>query len=173
MSKGTASSTEGDAMEEEDLRRKQMCYSRRPVRACEGAYFDKKAASVKTAEVMKRVCAAATASLKVREEELQTKDMGCEVLRLNWPNRRSFVQREELRTEGLWRKIATMKTKSMDLRGKIEARTDSHNKEMQRANELMAEQTKKHKAEFASRAKRLTDCEAAKSLKVKYRVKLM
>lgn len=68
-----------------------------------------------------------------------------------------------------------MKTKRMELRGRIGACTKAHNKKLQRANELMAsltEQMKKHEVKLASWVKRLTDCKTAKSLDVKCRLKL-
>ncbi|OAE27498.1 hypothetical protein AXG93_3006s1000 [Marchantia polymorpha subsp. ruderalis] len=68
-----------------------------------------------------------------------------------------------------------MKIKRMELRGRIVARTDVYNEDLRRANEPMAslaEQMKKHEVELADWAKRLLDCESAKSLEVKCRVKL-
>lgn len=67
-----------------------------------------------------------------------------------------------------------MKTERMELRGRIGARSEVHNRKLQRANELMAslaEPMKKHKVELADWAKKLTDCELAKFLEVECRVK--
>ncbi|OAE27934.1 hypothetical protein AXG93_3309s1310 [Marchantia polymorpha subsp. ruderalis] len=62
-----------------------------------------------------------------------------------------------------------MKTERMELRGRIGARSEVHNRKLQRANELMAslaEPMKKHKVELADWAKKLTDCELAKFLEI-------
>lgn len=125
----------------------------------------KRAATVKIAKEMTRECAAVTASLKVCEEQLRAKYMECEVLWLNLAKEKELCEDKELRIKDLRREIATMKTKRMELRARIVAQTEAHTKEMQRANKLMAslaEQTKKHKAELANWAKRLTECETVK-----------
>ncbi|OAE26247.1 hypothetical protein AXG93_1007s1030 [Marchantia polymorpha subsp. ruderalis] len=106
---------------------------------------------------------------------LWVKEMECKVLGLNLVKEKELREEEELRTKDLQREIATMKTERMELQGRIAAWTKAHNEEMQSANELMAslaEETKKHEANLASWAKRLTECETAKSSKVKCRLKL-
>lgn len=53
-----------------------------------------------------------------------------------------------------------MKTERMELWRRIGARTEDHNKEVQRANELMASlagQTKKHEVKLASWVTKLTN----------------
>ncbi|OAE35363.1 hypothetical protein AXG93_4052s1000 [Marchantia polymorpha subsp. ruderalis] len=123
----------------------------------------KRATAVKTVEETKRECAEATAkvakrvasltlecatmtvNLQEREEHLRAKKMECEILRLNLA-KKELRAAEELRTKGFRREMAVMKTERMELWGRIEARTEAHNKELQRANELMAslaEQMKK------------------------------
>lgn len=77
---------------------------------------------MKVAEDLERVtgeCAAVTASLKVLEKQLWAKEMECKVLRLNLVKEKELCEGEELRIKGLWREIATMKTKTMELRGRI------------------------------------------------------
>lgn len=107
---------------------------------------------MKTAKDVERVageCTTAIASLKVREEQLQAKEMKCKVFWLNLIKEKERREEEELRTEGLQRKLATMKIERMELQERIVAQIEAHNEEMQRANELtgsLAEQTKKHKA---------------------------
>lgn len=67
-----------------------------------------------------------------------------------------------------------LKIERMELRGRIGARIETHNRKLQRANELMAsleEQMRKHKVELADWAKKLTDCKSAKSLKVECIIK--
>ncbi|OAE22652.1 hypothetical protein AXG93_328s1040 [Marchantia polymorpha subsp. ruderalis] len=103
---------------------------------------------------------------EVREEQLRAKDVECEVLRLNLAKEKKLRAEEELRTKVLRREIATMKTERMELQGRIGAQTEAQNKEMQRANELMAslaEETKKHEAELASWTTKLTECETARA----------
>lgn len=81
---------------------------------------------------------------------------------------------EELRTEGLRQEIAAMKIESMELREKIVACTEAHNKELQRVNELMAslaKEMKKHEVELASWTE-LIECQTAKSSEIKCRLKL-
>lgn len=111
----------------------------------------------------------------MREEQLRAKDVECEVLRLNLAKEKKLRAEEELRTKVLRREIATMKTERMELQGRIGAQTEAQNKEMQRANELMAslaEETKKHEAELASWTTKLTECETARSSGVECRLKL-
>ncbi|OAE32098.1 hypothetical protein AXG93_4202s1000 [Marchantia polymorpha subsp. ruderalis] len=91
-----------------------------------------------TIKKMERECVAATASLKVREEQLWAKHMECEDLRLNLAKEKELRAEEELRTKGLREEAMTMKTDRMELWGRIGACTEDHNKEMQHANELMA-----------------------------------
>lgn len=79
---------------------------------------------MKTAEEMKRVvgeCAAATASQKVRVEQLRTKEMECEVLRLNLVKEKERRREEELRAKDLRREIASAKIERMDLWERIVA----------------------------------------------------
>lgn len=67
-----------------------------------------------------------------------------------------------------------MKIESMELREKIVACTEAHNKELQRMNELMAslaKEMKKHDVELASWTE-LIECETAKSSEIKCRLKL-
>ncbi|OAE30919.1 hypothetical protein AXG93_1640s1020 [Marchantia polymorpha subsp. ruderalis] len=133
----------------------------------------KRAATLKTAEEMKKECAEATA--KEREEHLQAKLMECEVLWLNLVKEKELRAKDELRTKDLWWAMAAMKTERMELHGRIEARTKAHNKELQRANELMAslvERMKKHEVELANWKKRLMDCGTPKSFDVECRLKL-
>ncbi|OAE20127.1 hypothetical protein AXG93_3818s1250 [Marchantia polymorpha subsp. ruderalis] len=70
---------------------------------------------------------------------------------------------------------ASLKIERIDLRGSIVARTDAYNEELQHTNELMAnlvEEMKKHEAELANWATKLTECEMAKSSEVKCRLEL-
>ncbi|OAE21222.1 hypothetical protein AXG93_3833s1000 [Marchantia polymorpha subsp. ruderalis] len=58
---------------------------------------------------------------------------------------------EERKAVGVRRRIAALKTKRRELRGRIGARTETHSKELQRANELMAnlaEQLRKHEVKL-------------------------
>lgn len=62
----------------------------------------------------------------------------------------------------------------MDLRRRIGVRTEAHSRELQRANELTASLTKQlrnHSVKLADWAKKLTDCESAKSLEVECRIR--
>lgn len=116
-----------------------------------------------------------SATLKLREEQLWAKKMECEVLRRELVKEKELREEEELRTGGLRRQIATMKTVTMDLQRRIEACWKAHIVELRRLNELMASlavQTRKHEAKLTSWMQELTKCEAAKSLKIKCRVKL-
>lgn len=82
--------------------------------------------------------------------------------------------KEEQKVEGLWRQIVALKIERMELRGRIGVRTEPHSMELQRAKELtasLAEQLRKHAVELADWAKKLTDCEAIKSLEVECRVR--
>lgn len=76
--------------------------------------------------------------------------MDCEVIRLNLAKEKECRAKKERMTEDLRRQIVAMKTERMELRGKIGARTEAHNKELQCANELMASlaEQKKHKVEL-------------------------
>ncbi|OAE24638.1 hypothetical protein AXG93_4863s1010 [Marchantia polymorpha subsp. ruderalis] len=80
---------------------------------------------------------------------------------------------EKRKAEELWRRIVALKVERMELRGSIEARIEAHRRELQGSNELMAnlvEQLRKHEVELANWAKKLTECESAKSLEVECRL---
>lgn len=62
----------------------------------------------------------------------------------------------------------------MELRGKIEERTDAQSKELQHTNELtvsLADELRKHGVELADWTKKLADCESIKSSEFKCRVR--
>ncbi|OAE20309.1 hypothetical protein AXG93_1084s1010 [Marchantia polymorpha subsp. ruderalis] len=60
---------------------------------------------------------------------------------VNLVKEKELREEEELRSEGLWQGIATMKTKTLELWGRIVAQTEAHNEEMQLAYELMGSLT--------------------------------
>ncbi|OAE19347.1 hypothetical protein AXG93_3548s1000 [Marchantia polymorpha subsp. ruderalis] len=110
-----------------------------------------------------------------QEDHLRAKEMECEVLWLNLA--KETEMRESLEQDCISlqasnvnvKKVAATKTDQVELRGRIVELTDAHSKELQRADELtarMAYVLRKHAVELADWAKKLADCESARSSEV-------
>lgn len=132
-----------------------------------------------TAKAIERVvslssqCATMKFTLQEQEDHHWAKEVECEVLLLNLAKKK--CKAKAVRRTKDRRQIVAMKTEQMELWGTIGARTEVHNKKLQRANELMtslAEQMNKHKVKLADWAKKFTNCDSGKSSNVKCRVKL-
>ncbi|OAE29428.1 hypothetical protein AXG93_4548s1050 [Marchantia polymorpha subsp. ruderalis] len=109
-------------------------------------------------------CAIMRMALQERENYLRAKEMECEVLQLNLAKEtdlRALKEREdhlrakaeeERKAKDLWRQIAALKTKRMELRGRIGESTEAHSRELQSAKKLMTsltEELRKHAIELA------------------------
>ncbi|OAE31832.1 hypothetical protein AXG93_685s1000 [Marchantia polymorpha subsp. ruderalis] len=83
---------------------------------------------------------------------------------------------EEARiAKDLWGKIAAAKSREEELRSKIAELTTDRDKEFTRAEKLtvsVAEEFRKHKGELTDWAKKLADCESARSSEVECRLKV-
>lgn len=120
-------------------------------------------------------CATVKATLLEREKRLQQTELECAKLQKSLAAEKDLCAKSELECTSLCVDIDNAWTVTVDLWDRLEASRVTFNEKSRRVDELitdMATRNQLHAVELAAKAKKLADCEAARSLELEQRKRL-